>query len=397
MTFGRNSCCILFILLLLSACNPQPSAQKTKISKPTVLLEIDTSILLDAVFQGQYNQYWQRRFLFGGYQGVTLVARNDSFYTWSAGNADSGVLLQSHMPMQIASITKTFTATAVMMLIQDKKLALTDTLRKFFPELPYYNVTIEQMLCHTSGLPEYSYFTELYWHDSMGSIQNQDVINLMAIHKEAAYYRPGHHHRYCNTNFLLLASVIEKVSKMGYPEFLKSRIFDPLGMKSTFVWTKELPWEKLKVKGHYGNGKRFAWHYQDGTYGDKNIISTAWDLFRFYKGLQNNLILKQKHKENMFKTRIKGARRGTDYALGWRKRTVNGEEWMFHSGWWHGFRTNFYFSLKDNKCAVTLSNKLSGGFIPGVLITSMFDAEEWTHMLKSRGYQKMLEGSDTED
>lgn len=371
--------------------------RKTDVSAPKVLLKIDTSIQLNAIFQGQYNQYWQRRFLFGGYQGVTLVSRNDSFYIWNAGYADSGIKLQSHMPMQIASITKTFTATAIMILVQEKQLSLSDTLRKFFPELPYFNVNIEQMLSHTSGLPEYTYFSELYWHDSMGSMQNHDVIDMMAKHKEAAYYPAGHHHRYCNTNFLLLASIIEKVSKLNYPDFLKNRIFDPLGMKNTYVWTKAKPWEKLTVKGHYGNGKRFSWHYQDGTYGDKNIISTAWDLFRFYKGLQKNLILKRKHKENMFKTRIKGARRGTDYALGWRKRTVNGEEWMFHSGWWHGFRTNFYFSVKENKCAVTLTNKLSGGFIPGVLITSMFDPAQWTHMLQSRGYQKMMEGSETED
>jgi CubicO group peptidase (beta-lactamase class C family) len=95
-------------------------------------------------------------------------------------------------------------------------------------------------------------------------------------------------------------------------------------------------------------------------------------LFLFYKGLKNNSIISKESRNEMFKTRWPNARRGTAYALGWRKRKFEDETWMFHSGWWHGFRTNFYFNIDRDECAVILSNRLSGGFIPGNLIVAIF-------------------------
>jgi CubicO group peptidase (beta-lactamase class C family) len=356
-------------------------AEKKRIPEAEQISFSPTSIVR---FDGYWNHLHQRTH----YTGVTLIAYNDSMYTWSAGPADSATMLTPDMPMQIASISKTFCASAIMVLYSKGKLNLTDSLRHYFPQLPYYNISLEQLLSHCSGLPEYTWFTDKYWHDSMGQLDNKELIELMALENPEYYFEPGRRHQYCNTNFVLLASVVEKVSGMDYPAFVKKHIFDPLGMKNSLVLPPDFHVKDLKVKGHYGDGRIFSEHYQDGTYGDKNIVSTVNDLYLFYRGLRDNKLFPEVIKREMFGVRWPNARRGTGYALGWRIRTVGDEVWMFHSGWWHGFRTNFYFSLKEDKCAITLCNRLSGGFIPGATIIAMFRDADWAKHTEKWGWKK---------
>lgn len=366
------------MVLALASCVQQPP-QKT-VQPPQIRAKrpdpVDSSLAFSAGTDSVMRGYWNRLHKMAAYSGVTLAARGDSFFVWYSGMADSALPLRDNMPMQIASISKPFCATAFMILRHEGKISLTDTLRQFFPELPYYNVTMEHLLSHGSGIPEYVWLSDKHWHDSMGQMSNRDVLKLLSTVKEPAWYRAGGRHRYCNTNYVLLALIIEKVSGMSYPEFLRRRIFEPLGMYSTRVW---LPGEKvasLKVKGHYGNGARFPDDYQDGTYGDKNILSTVWDLYKFYRALRDNRLFPQAVRDEMFRTRYVRARGVTEYALGWRKRLEDSTMWVFHTGWWHGFRTNFYMDIQHNICVITLSNRLSGGFVPGRVITAMCDPEK---------------------
>lgn len=367
-----------------------PKAKKTLVNKPT--LTIDTSIAFSNYTKHKLDIFWNNMHKRAHYSGVTLLYWNDSFYTWHGGTADSFRTLTSNMPMQIASISKTFCATAIMILYAKGKIKLSDSLRKFYPELPYYNITVEQLLSHSSGLPEYTWFCDTYYKDT-NQITNAKLIKLMAeVHPES-YFSPNARHRYTNTNFVLLASIVEKISGLSYPEFLNQNIFIPLGMQNTKVLPAGTNFNLLPVLGHYGTGKPIEPHYLDGTYGDKNIVSTVWDLHRFYTGLKQNILFPEIYRNEMFKTRWANVRRGTDYALGWRKRYKNDETWMFHSGWWHGFRTNFYINIEKNQCAVVLSNKLSGGFIPANTILSMFDQAQWNLLLQQWGMGKadMLE------
>ncbi|MBS3914029.1 MAG: beta-lactamase family protein [Bacteroidetes bacterium] len=374
----------VFILLALFSCTGNTKKRTVKKIKQSAIQETIKSIPFSEQSRDRLNGYWKHLHRATGYTGVSMFAFNDSIYFWSAGLADSATELNPEMPMQIASISKTFCATACMILNSKGKLKLTDTLRQFYPELPYYNITVEQMLSHCSGLPEYTWFTDVYWHDSLGPLNNYDLIALMALEKPEAYFTPGKRHQYCNTNFVLLASIIEKISGISYPEFLQKNIFHPLGMRQTKVLPPDFPVRDYEVKGHYGDGRVFPFHYQDGTYGDKNIVSTVLDLYRFYLALRDNKLFPDSIKNEMFRVRFPNARRGTGYALGWRVRKTEKETWMFHSGWWHGFRTNMYFSLEENKFAVTLCNRLSGGFIPGQTIVALFDENEWNAMHKSR-------------
>lgn len=377
-------------ILTLAACSSGPNQSSKKTSHQVSSIR-ETEQAFSGSTVSRWNAFWDQLAKRTHYSGVTLLSWNDSIYTWSSGLADSGVALTPEMPMQIASISKTFCASAIMILVSQGKLKLSDTLQNFFPLSAYEPITIEQLLSHSSGLPEYTWFCEAKWRDGSRQITNSEVIQLMVEDKPEAYYQPGRRHRYTNTNFLILAAIVEKLSHESYPEFLRDHIFKPLGMYQTRVLLPQENSDSLEVLGHYGNGKPYGHHYQDGTYGDKNIISTAGDLLRFFKGLRDNKLFPEVYKKEMFATRWPNARRGTAYALGWRKRTEYGETWMFHAGWWHGFRTNFYFNEKTDQCAVTLSNRLSGGFIPGKTIISMFHHEMWDNIIKAWDFKGGLD------
>jgi len=365
----------LSVIALLFSCSfPNPNSGIQTIKNPSVKVKLpDTSKHFAHHKDSLIRSYWNYMHNSLQYSGVALLENNDSFFLWYAGEASDGKKLTVDMPMQIASVSKPFCAAAIMMLMHQNKLHLTDTLRQFFPELPYANITIEALLSHSSGLPEYIFFTDHNWEDKSVEVNNENIIPYMAKNKPKCYFEPGKKHRYTNTNYILLACIVEKISGKKYPIFLKENIFVPLGMNQSRVLEHNEKYSRLPVKGHYGNGITFQPDFQDGTYGEKNIISTVWDLYRFYLGLKNNVLFPKELKEEMFRTRWERTRAGADYALGWRKRIHHGESWIFHTGWWHGFRSNLYINLQSNKFAATLSNRLSGGFIYGNLLTGMFD------------------------
>jgi CubicO group peptidase (beta-lactamase class C family) len=360
--------CVTVIAICLICCLQKPAVSKTKVA--LVIEPIRTNVHFSTYTQNTIQQYWDYMQNTWGYSGATLVFRNDSFYTWCGGEADSGVNLTLDMPLQIASLSKTFCATACMQLIVKGKLSLQDSIRKFFPELPYNNISIENLLSHGSGLPEYVHFVDHIWKDSMGRLTNEKVLDLLISEKPPLYYQPGKRHFYCNTNFVLLALVIEKISGLSYPEYLRKNIFQPLGMSKTRVLLPQNSISNMEVKGHNINGTVYPDDYQDGTYGDKNIVSTVWDLYRFFRALKTNQLFPQKHREEMFRTRWFHARGQSDYALGWRKRISGSENWLFHTGWWHGFRANMYICFEQDEFVVTLANRLSGGFIPAYYLTN---------------------------
>jgi CubicO group peptidase (beta-lactamase class C family) len=376
----------LFIVasLVFAGCNqsaPQVAVPEKDSGTAVPDFSIDTSLHFSEYTLTHVREYWNMLHQRQRYSGVTLMYRKDSFYIWYAGMADSTRQLKPDMPMQIASISKTICATAFMILRQQGKIRLTDTLGQFYPKIPYHNISMEHLLSHGSGLPEYVWLSDHFWHDSLGRLTNSGVITLLEANREKPYFKPGRRHFYCNTNYVLLASIIEKVSGLKYDSFLRKHIFNPLGMKSTRLMAENELVKDLGVKGHYGTGKTFEDHFQDGTYGDKNIVSTVYDLFRFYRGLRSNKLFPESVKQEMFKTRFTRARGDTEYALGWRKRDGSDLHWLFHTGWWHGFRSNFYIQPDEDICIVTLSNRLSGGFIPGRVITSMCFADRMNAIL----------------
>lgn len=177
----------------------------------------------------------------GGFNGNVLIASHDTvIYKGSFGLAEiaTGRKLNDSSVFELASVSKQFTAMGIVLLQRNGKLKYTDSLRHFFPQLPYNNITVEHLLYHTSGLPDY--MTLMKEKTERGSITfNEDLIRLRQ-YKPPVNFKPGEKWEYSNTGYALLASIIEKVSGKIFGEYLKAKIFKPLGMRHTEVYRRRL-------------------------------------------------------------------------------------------------------------------------------------------------------------
>jgi CubicO group peptidase (beta-lactamase class C family) len=162
-------------------------------------------------------------------------------------------------PLHIASVSKVLTAAVVLRLVDEGKIGLDDKVSKYLPNFYFDDITIRMLLNHRSGLRHYGYFieTDVKW-DRSKRITNQDILDLINSGKIHLESKPDTRFAYCNTNYALLALIIEKVTKLRYHEAMDKLLFKPLGMKNTFVFdyekhhdtvsqTKRKP-EKLELK-----------------------------------------------------------------------------------------------------------------------------------------------------
>ncbi len=308
-----------------------------------------------------------------GFNGNVLVAKHGKIiYEKAIGwanypNRDS---LKINSQFELASLTKTFTSTAILMLMERGKLSLDDSLKKFFPDLPYSGVTIRLLLSHRSGLMNYVYYTDdLYranrWDERKG-ITNADEMALLAKYQPRPWSKPNVHFKYNNTNFMVLGSIIEKVTGQSYADFMKENVFKPAGMEHTAVYSKAV-YDKIptNVMGH----DRGQWRYSvvqnflDGPVGDKGIYSTVGDLYLYDRALRAGRLLKQSTMDSAYTPRNPFVRGHFSYGYGWRIFEAPGQQVIYHTGWWHGFRHIFLRDMKDDITIVLLSNLANGSLL----------------------------------
>src|SRR6185437_9516434 len=147
---------------------------------------------------------------------------------------EKGIKATPQTDYRLASVTKQFTAAAILLLRQDGKLSLQDSVRKWLPELPQTDqaITIDDMLRHASGLIDYE---DLIPADTKGQVSDMDVLKLLSK-QSRLYFPPGTSYRYSNSGYVLLGLIIERAAGESLPRFLKTRIFDPLGMTHTLLY-----------------------------------------------------------------------------------------------------------------------------------------------------------------
>ncbi len=301
-----------------------------------------------------------------GFNAVVLVAQGGQIiYQNAFGYSDikkkTPLTLQSQF--QLASASKPLTAAAILLLKDQGKLSLNDSIQKYFPQFPYPGITIKHLLSHRSGLANYIYFCEPYCDDNdcyNGKVfDNASMLNIIINTKPDLYSKPDKKFEYCNTNYALLALIIEKVSHQSYTTFMREQMFDVLGMNESFV-VGDKDRAKNKTIGHTPSGKAEDEAYADDVYGDKGIYSTVNDLFKFNRALYSEKLLKQGtviESYAGYSNEHKGKR---NYGLGWRI-VDNGKagKIIYHNGWWHGYSSLFYRRPSDETCIIVLSNKFS--------------------------------------
>lgn len=296
-----------------------------------------------------------------GFNGAVLVGyKNKVLYEryYGYANKEAGVPWSPQTSSQLASTSKTFTGAAILYLHSRHYLNIDDYVTAYIDSFPYPQVTIRTLLNHRSGLPDYLKWVGNFRKDTKTPMYNDDVLDLMIRHKPGLDFKTNTRFKYSNSNYLLLASIIERVTEMPFKDFMKKHIFDPVGLKNTFVFDPADGFPANSSVSYKANWAREPIMFADGVYGDKGIYSTTQDMYRWDQSFYQNKLLDNATLELAYgpcsfeKPGVK------NYGLGWRMLCYeDGYKVIFHNGWWHGNNTCFYRFVKDNFTIIVLGNK----------------------------------------
>ncbi|MCT4296140.1 beta-lactamase family protein [Elizabethkingia anophelis] len=307
------------------------------------------------------------------FNGNVLVAEKGKvIYEKSFGlaNEKTKQKLDKNTVFELASVSKQFTAMGIVQLEKEGKLSYNDPLTKYFPELSFYKpITIDNLLHHTSGLPDYMSLFDKNW-DKKKFATNKDIVEMLAKYKPELLFVPGDKYEYSNTGYALLGLIIEKVSKQSYGDYLNKKIFKPLGMANTRVYRSRYKPEKISnyalgyVVDSLGNkkllddfGKEYYTYYLDGIVGDGMVNSTTGDLLKWDRALYGDKLVNQKDKDLIFSSIVTKDNKDTRYGYGWAIDT----KYPFgkianHSGGWAGYITFIERDLDYDKTIIILQN-----------------------------------------
>lgn len=310
-----------------------------------------------------------RRYSFNG--NVLVAKKGKIIYQNSFGWADHlhRDSLEINSVFELASVSKPLTATGVLILVEEGKLKLDQDVRAFYPDFPYEGITIKMLLTHRSGMMNYVYFTDNIWKserkDEKKGITNLDVMNLIAKHKPSPYNKPDKKFHYNNSNYMVLAAIVEKVTGMAFANFMKERVFIPAGMKNTAVYSKAV-YDKIPVDvvGHDRTWRRsVAQNFLDGPVGDKGIYSTVHDLYLFDRAMRENRLIKKQTQDSAYAPHNAMERGHFNYGYGWRTFQGDDQHVVYHTGWWHGFRHIYVRNLSKDITVILLSNLTNGSLL----------------------------------
>jgi CubicO group peptidase (beta-lactamase class C family) len=310
------------------------------------------------------------------FNGNVLVAKSGTIiYQKAFGyrNYDTKELLDNNSIFDICSITKQFTALGILQLKERGKLKLTDSLRKYFPELPYNNISIQNMLTHTSGLPSYDEDRPEKW-DHKKIAFNKDLIQFLVNEKLPIHFKPGERWEYSNTGYALLASIIEQVSGQTFKDYMDRNIFKPLGMLHTRVYNtrrsaKEIIPDYAFGFVYSGNLEKYILPdslpeyasviYLDGIEGDGAIISTTADMLKWDRALKNHTLLSAVTQKKMLSPQsIKDTASKKYYGYGIFLGRNELGNYIEHDGVWPGYHT-YLIRYNDDITIIVLSNNES--------------------------------------
>jgi CubicO group peptidase (beta-lactamase class C family) len=370
ISYLRQLLAICIIPFLLYSCSSTPPDKRKQARTPSDD-ELDSVALIydPKKSDPRYEDFVMRLHKRSNFNGNVLVAKKGKIvYERAIGWADylHRDSLKINSVFELASVSKPFTAVGIMMLVEDGKLRLDQNVKEFYPDFPYEGITVKMLLSHRSGMMNYVYFVDGLWkkakRDERPGITNHDVMKLIAEHKPNPYMKPDKKFHYNNSNFMVLAAIIEKVTGQKYSQYMAENVFKPAGLKQTAVYSKA-EYEKIPVDviGHDRIWRRsVAQNFLDGPVGDKGVYSTIHDLFLFDRALRNGKLLKKASLDSMFTPRNDMQKGHFNYGYGWRIFEDHPKKVVYHTGWWHGFR-HIYLRQLDNDITVILLSNLTNG------------------------------------
>ena len=291
--------------------------------------------------------------------GVAVAVIKGSEVMLAKGFGEANV--EHHVPVtpqtvfQSGSVGKQFTSTAVMLLVQDGKLALTDSITKFFPNAPatWKGITVRHLLTHTSGIPDYT--TDAF--DYRRDYTEDDIVQMAS--KLTPEFPPGSRWNYSNTGYALLGIIIRKVSGQFYGDVLRERVFKPLGMQSARVISEAdiVPHRAAGYDLVKGELKNQEWVSPTlNTTADGSLYLSLQDYIAWDRGLRAKKILSPESWATVFTPATLTSGKRYPYGFGWSIDTLAGKLRIHHGGAWQGFQTYISRYIGDDMTVVALSN-----------------------------------------
>lgn len=312
---------------------------------------------------------------YGLFNGNILVAeKGEVIYHRAFGIAKFNPVdsLQINYQFRLGSVTKQFTAMAIMMLKEQGKLGYDDDIQEYLPELSYQDVTIRHLLTHTSGLPDYMSLFSQYWDIDEKELlekemaDNDDMLTMLASHPSEIAFKPGEKWQYSNTAYVLLALIVDRASGQPFEKFLQNHIFEPLDMTRTLVYSA-IRDDRMENRVY---GHRIALnavdyistdsHYLNGIAGDGAVYSTTGDLLKWDQALYTDILVSNTTLNEAFTPVVLNNDSTFNYGFGWRiDTTLTGKKRVGHSGSWVGFINAISREIDDNNTIIILTNHSS--------------------------------------
>lgn len=369
---------IVFFVLFLSSCSEkedtfiEPEVVKTLpiINVDSIFINLDEEIIkkkaasIDKVFSNLRRKV--------GFNGTVLYAEKGRIiYNKAWGFRDLRKRRDSlHVEdkFQLSSVSKMFTAEAVMILKNEGKIDYDVDIREYIPEFPYEGITTRLLLHHRSGLSRYESLADAKWPDRKKPFLNEDMIEYYVIHQPTPYFKPDKGFNYSNVNYALLASIVERVSGMSFADFMRTRIFEPLGMDNSYIYemrpdTLVSAYLEDVVQGYYMDRRRPMQapnEYLNGVKGDKIMMSNTEDMFKFWTAVDYGLLVPDSIQDEAFKPGSpKSKKRKDNYGFGWRIPSKY-PGCYYHYGWWKAYRSFFIRDDVNDKTIIILTNTNKG-------------------------------------
>ena len=275
--------------------------------------------------------------------------------SYGSANLEDRIPSTTSTNYRLASVTKQFTAMAIMILAEQKKLSYENLLTDLFPEFPDYGkgITVRQILNHTSGLLAYE---DLIPPGTTTPLTDQDVLNYMK-QQDHTYFVPGSQFRYSNTGYVLLGLIVEKASGKSFPEFLRQNIFAPLGMNHTVLYHRNDHSDVRRAYGYSKDGNSFLRTDQSltsSTRGDGTVYSSVEDLYKWDQALYTTRLVSDETLRQAFTAAV-AVDETTGYGFGWFVASKRGMRMIWHSGNTIGF-TLLIHRFPDQKFSVIVQS-----------------------------------------
>lgn len=285
-------------------------------------------------------------------------------------NLELNVAMKPENVFELGSITKQFTAVAILMLMQQGKLSLEDDLTKYLPDYPMHGkkISIHQLLNHTSGIKSYTNMPE-FIKMARTDMSPTELINVFK--NEPMDFEPGAQWRYNNSGYILLGYIIEKASGQTYADFIEQHIFKKLGMKHSYYGSQSniIP---NRASGYQPKEKGFAnADYLSLTlpYAAGSLMSTIDDMLLWSQAIHNNTLITKENKQKAFTNYTDNKGKPVYYGYGWQTDEINGTPTIEHGGGIFGYSTMGVYEPAQNVYVIVLTN--TSGSSPGDVAIKM--------------------------